>query len=274
MSAYAHEDDKSKVLLGETSDLSGIGDGTAFNGIKTLYSQLRANGKSFQFGYSSGNYGYYIDGTFFPFKTTHTATLTPTTRGTTDMGQYHSYRYVNTSSVPNSNTETYTLSSVGTKDLGATNSYRYIKTSGLMVTPTASRNITANGTFDVKNYANAVVNVSPKSVIRNNFTKLASSVARYPSGNEISHTATTAGLYIAMANAFAAANPVPNPPASCSTTGTVLAYITQNGDTYYVGQNDAVLIAWLEVGQTISATANGGANNSTNQAMTGIWKMN
>lgn len=43
MSVFAHKTDKSKFTLGNESDLSGIGDGTAFGAIKTL----NENGKSY-----------------------------------------------------------------------------------------------------------------------------------------------------------------------------------------------------------------------------------
>ena len=161
----------------------------------------------------------------------------------------------------------------------------FSSSAGLKITGTMTNRgaytttVTSNGSVTIPaGYHNGSgyvkVNVSAKTVLTNSWTKLNSSVARWPSGNEISHTATTAGLYLAMANAFAAADPVPAPPASCSTTGTILTYISTAGDTYYVGQTDCVMIAWLEVGQTISATANGSANNSTNQAMTSLWQHN
>lgn len=56
-----------------------------------------------------------------------TATYTPTSRSASlDMGANHTYRYVNTNSVPNSNSGTYgSVTSNGVKDMGATNSYRY-----------------------------------------------------------------------------------------------------------------------------------------------------
>ena len=51
-----------------------------------------------------------------------------------DMGETNTYRYVNTSSIPNDNSGTYTFSSGdtgGTKDLGATNTYRYVNASNV-----------------------------------------------------------------------------------------------------------------------------------------------
>lgn len=60
----------------------------------------------------------------------HTGTVTVSTRGASvDIGQTHSYRYVNTNSVPNTNSGTYTPTSNGSAlDMGATNSYRYVNT--------------------------------------------------------------------------------------------------------------------------------------------------
>lgn len=63
----------------------------------------------------------------------HTATATVSTRGSAvDIGQTHSYRYVNTNGVPNSNSSTYTPSGDNRNktslDMGATNSYRYVNT--------------------------------------------------------------------------------------------------------------------------------------------------
>ena len=50
------------------------------------------------------------------------------------MGATHSYRYVNTNSVPNSNSGTYTYASGstgGTVDMGSTNTYRYVNASNV-----------------------------------------------------------------------------------------------------------------------------------------------
>lgn len=59
-----------------------------------------------------------------------TGTYTPTSRAANiDMGAESNYRYVTTTSVPNSNSGTYTFpanDTGGTKDLGATNTYRYV----------------------------------------------------------------------------------------------------------------------------------------------------
>lgn len=59
-----------------------------------------------------------------------TGTYTPTSRAANiDMGATSNYRYVTTTSVPNSNSGTYTYpanSTGGTVDMGATNTYRYV----------------------------------------------------------------------------------------------------------------------------------------------------
>jgi len=89
MSVYAHTDDKSKHKLGEASDLNGIGDGTAFNAIRTINTQLKANNKKFQFAYSGGKYGYTIDGTFYPFKNP-VGTRSITANGTYNIADYAS----------------------------------------------------------------------------------------------------------------------------------------------------------------------------------------
>ena len=60
-------------------------------------------------------------------KADHSTTYKPTSRASNnDMGQTHSYRYVNTTSVPNSNSGTYDITSNGTKDMGTTNNKRYV----------------------------------------------------------------------------------------------------------------------------------------------------
>ena len=40
MNAFAHKDDKSNINLGNESDLTGIGDGTAFGAIKAINNDL------------------------------------------------------------------------------------------------------------------------------------------------------------------------------------------------------------------------------------------
>ncbi len=70
----------------------------------------------------------YIDTTGVP--NSNDGTYKPTTRSDSiDMGATNTYRYVNTSSVPNTNSGTYTYpanSTGGTIDLGETNTYRYV----------------------------------------------------------------------------------------------------------------------------------------------------
>ena len=93
-----------------------------------------SNEKEFNFSYDSTTqkYGYTIDGTFYPFKTAHTLTKTITTKGTTDMGEDHEYRYVDTTGVANVNTETYTATTrAASVDMGASNAYRYVNTNGV-----------------------------------------------------------------------------------------------------------------------------------------------
>ena len=98
--------------------------------ISDIVTNMNANGNTFDFAYdnTSQRYGYNIGGTFNPFKTAHTGTYTPTSRSASlDMGEDHTYRYVNTNSVPNSNSGTFGIvTSNGTHDMGATNNYRYV----------------------------------------------------------------------------------------------------------------------------------------------------
>lgn len=56
-----------------------------------------------------------------------TGTYKPTQRkNNNDMGAKNTYRYVDTTAVPNSNSQTYSVTSNGTKDMGETNNYRYV----------------------------------------------------------------------------------------------------------------------------------------------------
>ena len=58
---------------------------------------------------------------------TQSGTYKPTQRkNNNDMGASNTYRYVDTTSVPNSNSTTYSVTSNGTKDMGETNIYRYV----------------------------------------------------------------------------------------------------------------------------------------------------
>lgn len=76
-----------------------------------------------------------------------TGTYKPTARANNnDMGATGNYRYVDTTSVPNSNSGTYTYaanSTGGTVDMGATNTYRYVN----------AANVYAKGKADGQNFS-------------------------------------------------------------------------------------------------------------------------
>ncbi len=123
---------------------------------------------TFRFGTDgSGEYGYIkkVGGadTFFPFKTKHTETVTPTSRAQVDMGEYHKKRYVTLTSVPNNNTTTYSATARGASlDMGATNTHRYVNTNGVPNSNSGTYSVTANGTHDMgatNSYRYANVNV-------------------------------------------------------------------------------------------------------------------
>ena len=89
------------------------------------------HGVSFQFGIdTNGDYGYIKDGEseVTPFRNRHTETITPNSRATVDMGEFHKKRYVDLSAVPNVNSQVayFTQNTGGNYDLGAANSYRYV----------------------------------------------------------------------------------------------------------------------------------------------------
>lgn len=65
MNAFAHKDDKGKINLGNESDLTGIGDGTAFGAIKAINNDLTANNNKFEADYQNGKYGFTINGIFY-----------------------------------------------------------------------------------------------------------------------------------------------------------------------------------------------------------------
>ena len=130
---------------------------------------LKTNNKYFYFDYQNSTYGYNTSSsrgadTFVPFKTKHTETYKPTARkSNNDMGATHVYRYVNTTSVPNSNTTTHTVTqseydSTSSIDLGSTNTVRYIsipdslKSSGELIS------------VDIFRYVQIVVNNSSSSL--------------------------------------------------------------------------------------------------------------
>lgn len=89
-----------------------------------------------------------------------TGTYKPTSRvNNNDMGATGNYRYVDTTSVPNSNSGTYTYaanSTGGTVDMGATNTYRYVNAANVYAkgktdgaSPYSSFAITIRGVSDV-----------------------------------------------------------------------------------------------------------------------------
>jgi hypothetical protein len=63
----------------------------------------------------------------------NTEIFVPNTRSTSiDMGETNTYRYVNTSGIPNSNTGTFTANSRNASlDMGETNTYRYVNTNNV-----------------------------------------------------------------------------------------------------------------------------------------------
>ena len=104
--------------------------------------QLRSAGNTgtdFYFDYQNGKYGWNESSargssTFHPFKQPVVDTKTITEKTTTDLGEDHTYRYIDTTGVANTNSGTYTFPSGdtgGTKDLGANNSYRYVNASNV-----------------------------------------------------------------------------------------------------------------------------------------------
>ena len=80
--------------------------------------------------------------------TIHTATYTATTRNSKiDLGKKHTYRYIDTTGVPNSNDGTYKPTTRSDSiDMGATNTYRYVNTSSVPNTNSGTYTYPANST--------------------------------------------------------------------------------------------------------------------------------
>ena len=118
---------------------------------------------------TTGKYGYKdSNGNFVPFRTTHTSTYTASSRGAAlDMGEDHTYRYVNTNGVPNTNSGTYTPTSRNASlDMGATNTYRYVNTNSVPNTNSGTYTVNSNGTKDMgetntNRYVSVSVNQTP-----------------------------------------------------------------------------------------------------------------
>jgi len=123
----------------------------------------------FKFSKSGSKYGYKdANGTFHPFKTAHTGTYTASSRGAAlDMGEDHSYRYVNTNNVPNTNSGTYSVASNGTHDMGSTNTNRYVSVNVPQYWPTAARDIFIDNIWDTRPY-NASCSVGDIFIINDN----------------------------------------------------------------------------------------------------------
>lgn len=104
------------------------------SGEGSISAQLFVDDTPFYFDKKDGQFGFNTSpsrgaDTFHPFSTIHTLTKTITSKTTTDMGERHEFRYVDTTNVANTNSGTYTFpanDTGGTKDLGVANSYRYV----------------------------------------------------------------------------------------------------------------------------------------------------
>lgn len=144
------------IAQGDTLE---IGVNLAYDTIATeiegLSDGIGGSTDTFRFGTDgNGEYGYIkkVGGadTFFPFKTKHTETVTPTSRAQVDMGEYHKKRYVTLTSVPNNNTTTYSATARGASiDMGATNTHRYVDTTAVPNTNSGTYSVTTNGTHDM-----------------------------------------------------------------------------------------------------------------------------
>lgn len=118
----------------------------------------------------------------------HTGTATVSTRGASvDIGQLHSYRYVNTNSVPNSNSGTYTPSSNGTAlDMGATNTYRYVNTSTVYnLGLTNARNEERAVSFDIDAQSSGIVYIQVNPTCKKVYFKITYDSGSYVSGDAV-----------------------------------------------------------------------------------------
>lgn len=102
--------------------------------VSDLKDRTKTGSTDFYFDQKDGKYGWNSSkqrgaDTFHPFNTIHTLIKTITSKTTTDLGEYHEYRTIDTTNVVNTNSGTYTFpanDTGGTKDLGATNTYRFV----------------------------------------------------------------------------------------------------------------------------------------------------
>jgi hypothetical protein len=139
---------------------------TEINDTKSRLETGGQNSTEFYFDYQGGKYGWNENsargaGTFHPFKLPVTDTKTITSKTTTDLGEDHTYRYIDTTGVANTNTETYAFpanDTGGTKDLGASNDYRYVNAQNVYTKGKADGQTTK--TFTIT----SSVNVSASSV--------------------------------------------------------------------------------------------------------------
>ena len=158
----SNTDYPSSMIKHTNSDTTETTVESAINGLdvnKVDSSQLRSAGSSgtdFYFDYKNGKYGWNSSsargaGTFHPFKLPVTDTKTITAKTTTDLGDDHTYRYIDTTGVVNTNSGTYTASSRGAAlDMGASNSYRYVNTNSVPNTNSGTYTFPAGDTGGTK----------------------------------------------------------------------------------------------------------------------------
>lgn len=170
----SNTDYPSSMIKHTNSDTTETTVESAINGLaasKADGSQLRSAGSSgtdFYFDYKNGKYGWNSSpargaDTFHPFKQPVTLTKAISSKTTTDLGEDHTYRYIDTTGVVNTNSGTYTASSRGASlDMGASNSYRYVNTNGVPNTNSGTYTFSSGsgGTVDLGEsntyrYANA-----------------------------------------------------------------------------------------------------------------------